>query len=152
MRLPKGYHPWAAHTISLEKTPNSRAHYARLFGEAQDEETAALYDSLPAPTPLSDALEQLRMHLEAFPHALVGEVGLDRSFRLPDPRVGGRQLTRLQTPIDHQLAVLRPQVQLACVLGRSVSMHSVRAAGQTTAFLDEMRKEKGFASIGTSVP
>lgn len=152
MRSPVGYHPWAAHTLSLEKTPDARTHYARLFGEAQDDETAALYDALPSPTPLSDALDQLCAHLKAFPQALVGEVGLDRSFRIPDPRVGGRRLTRLQTPIDHQLAVLRPQMQMACALGRSVSMHSVRAAGQTTAFLDEMRKEKSFADIRMSLP
>lgn len=121
-----------------------------MFGEPNDAETAALYDALPAPKALQEALEEIENYLKMFPDALVGEVGLDRSFRLPDPREEGRKLTRLQTPVAHQMAVLRPQVELACRYQRSVSMHSVRAAGNTTEFLSEMQKTPSFAHIRAS--
>lgn len=147
-----GFHPWYSHTLSLEDpAPEKRAHYTALFGEG-DAETCALYDALPAPRPLRDALAEVEAHLEEFPGALLGEVGLDRSFRLPDPRADApHKLTRLQTPIAHQRTVLRAQVDIACKLRRSVSMHSVRAAGQTTDFLAEMATEPSFKIIRTCV-
>lgn len=151
-RSDAGFHPWYSHTLSLEDpAPDKRAHYTALFGEG-DAETCALYDALPAPRPLRDALAEVEAHLEEFPDALLGEVGLDRSFRLPDPRAAApRKLTRLQTPIAHQRTVLRAQVDLACKLRRSVSMHSVRAAGHTTEFLAEMAAEPSFKTIRTCV-
>lgn len=136
-----GFHPWAAHTISLGDVQDARSHYAALFGS--DDE---LFSQLPPPLPLREAIAQLEAYLAAYPQALVGEVGVDRSFRI---RVPGRGLTRWQTPLEHQMAVLEAQVQLACRYQRSVSMHSVRAAGATVAWLECMKMSMpGFGEIG----
>lgn len=145
-----GVHPWAAHTISLQNpSPPAREHYAALF-RAQDVDVALL-DALPTPTPLDEVLAQLRAYLTRYSHALVGEVGIDRSFRLPYPGSAPQRLTRYQTPIEHQLAVLEPQVRLACQLRRSISMHSVRAAGHTTNLLARFAAWEGFCDIGASL-
>lgn len=145
-----GFHPWSSHTLSLDECPEKIAHYTKLFGEPNDE-SKSLYEAFPQPKSLKSALAELEAYLVHFPDALVGEVGLDRSYRIPDPRQTERGLTRLQTPLAHQLVVLRAQVELACRLKRSVSMHSVRATGQTSDFLDEMQASPAFAGICTSL-
>ena len=142
---PPGFHPWAAHTISLKHPPPPAAeHYEALFGRADEGTDAArVCPHLPEPISLQDALAQLRERLERYPQAMLGEVGLDKSFRLPLPAgntPGKRQLSRLQTPGEHQLGLLEPQLRLAAELGRSVSMHSVRAAGATMDLLGRLRE------------
>ncbi|WFD36183.1 Cut9-interacting protein scn1 [Malassezia cuniculi] len=133
-----GIHPWAAHTVSLAHEQT----YADLFGDAQDDATSTIAH-LPARVPLADALAQQRALLQQYPDALVGEVGLDRSFRLPAPQGSPTRFSSLQTPIEHQLAVLRAQINVAKELARSVSMHSVRAAGHTLELLDEVYAADG---------
>lgn len=128
-----GFHPWAAHRIG-----SGPEHYAALFGAPPTPDAQRALELLPPPLPLADALADLRAHLMRYPHALLGEVGLDRSFRLPAPPGAATRLVPLQTPLEHQMALLEAQVRIAVELGRSVSMHSVRAAGPTLAFLDRL--------------
>lgn len=126
-------------------------------------ELEALLPSLPIPTPLRVILAELRTNLKAHPRALLGEVGIDKSFKLPsspagytrDPAVRGtellkaedsshalglrgRGLTSLATPLSHQLAILTAQVEVAIQLERNVSFHSVRAGGATLEWFNEM--------------
>lgn len=141
-----GFHPWCVHTLSLaHPPPPAREHYEALLGP----EVAELVPHLPPPVSLAEALAQLEAYLVAYPHALLGEVGLDRSFRIPVPHTSPRRLSRCQTPLAHQLAVLHAQLALACRYGRNVSMHSVRAAGPTLDVLaDAAAQFPGFAAIG----
>ncbi|SHO78370.1 Similar to S.cerevisiae protein YMR262W (Protein of unknown function) [Malassezia sympodialis ATCC 42132] len=141
-----GFHPWGVHTLSLaHPAPPAREHYEALLGP----NVAELLPHLPPPVSLTEALAQLEAYLVAHPHALVGEVGLDRSFRIPLPQTSPRRLSRCQTPLAHQLAVLRAQIALACRYGRSVSMHSVRAAGPTLDLLADVDAHlPGFSRIG----
>ncbi|EPQ26760.1 uncharacterized protein PFL1_05739 [Pseudozyma flocculosa PF-1] len=178
-----GLHPWFAHTVSLAESPpkDKRQHYLDLFAgqkSAEDEVDEILAD-LPDPTTLSDLLRRVRQGLESHPTAILGEVGIDRAFRIPrkrwsyDPFSGNAtknnthtccskhadgpngslgdddddatatarttkpKLTRLKTPLPHQLAIVRAQISLAVELGRNVSFHSVQASGAT---LDLMRE------------
>lgn len=121
--------------------------------------------SLPTPTPLRHILAELRNNLERHPQALLGEVGIDKSFKLPSSPAGytrdpairgpnggppqeggdshalglrGRGLTSLATPLSHQLAILTAQVEVAIELRRNVSFHSVRAGGATIEWFNEM--------------
>ncbi|KAF7597105.1 hypothetical protein BBP40_010579 [Aspergillus hancockii] len=113
-------------------------------GEDQDlvHQTAA---SLTDPKPLSQLISETRERLLSHPAALVGEIGLDRAFRLPlswtqqemedrDSKKTpgsreGRSLSPHRVQLEHQKAVLEAQLRLAGELRRPVSVHSVQAHG-----------------------
>lgn len=107
-------------------------------------EFRTLLPSLPEPRPFSEVLAEVRENLTAFPNAMVGEVGLDRAFRVPvDYHATPRVLTSFSIPIEHQLTVLEAQLELAVELGRNVSMHSVKAQQATIDLLERMKKKHG---------
>lgn len=161
-----GWHPWFSHQIYDDTAPTDEksqaiyemdkvAHYRKvLTGEA----TEHLISGLPGPRSLSSLLKAVRQHLSSHPHALLGEVGLDRSFRIPEnfqwrehpPDVADltpgthhdRRLTNHKVEISHQKAVLKAQLKLAAELSRPVSLHVV--GGQGVAF-DLLRETwKGY--------
>jgi len=149
-----GWHPWFSHQLYDDKAekptydPSQPAglqkadHYAAVLNRAPDPE---FIDSLPEPRPLSELLTQTRQRLEAHPFALIGEIGLDKPFRLPAAWKQGEQAERdesltpggregrLLSPyhvkMPHQLVVLNAQIRLAGELGRPVSVHGVQAHG-----------------------
>ncbi|KAL8720002.1 MAG: hypothetical protein Q9225_003073 [Loekoesia sp. 1 TL-2023] len=145
-----GWHPWFSHQIfddigslhSKAENLDVLHHYRSVLSPSPDDE---FISSLPEPKPLSGLLHQLRSNLESYPYALVGEVGIDRSFRLPNPWTesdeenrkegltpGGREGRRLspyRVQIDHQRKILKAQLHLAGELERPVSVHGVAAHG-----------------------
>lgn len=155
-----GWHPWFSYqlyddTLPSEKatynpesdTPEAQAkaksnHYRSVLVPPPDEEFIA---SLPDPTPLSTLLSTLKSRLEANPLALIGEVGLDKGFRLPTAWTeaehsardtgltpGGREgrwLSPYRVAMPHQTAVLLAQLRIAGELGRACSVHGVQAHG-----------------------
>lgn len=159
-----GWHPWFSHQLYDDGDPQSTytppvdetdlhalhlaktAHYQAVLAPAPNkDDDNVLIASLPTPVPLSSFVAATRARLDSFPHALVGEIGLDKGFRLPcqwDPSdvacrndaltPGGRE-GRLLSPhrvrIAHQQTVLRAQLSLAAANGRPVSVHGVRAHG-----------------------
>ncbi|KAK6346837.1 hypothetical protein TWF696_006944 [Orbilia brochopaga] len=131
-----GWHPWYSHLLLDDMnnngdTPASKtAHYtAVLTGEPTDEFIA----TLPDPTPLSTFIAATRQRLLAFPSALVGEVGIDRTFRLPYPPAAipasGKRLSPYKVSLDHQRRILEEQLRLAGALHRPASIHGVSAHG-----------------------
>ncbi|KAJ9137323.1 Cut9-interacting protein scn1 [Pleurostoma richardsiae] len=160
-----GWHPWFSHQLyddtgaaaagSFDPSdPKHKAqHYASVLTPPPPPEFLA---GLPAPQPLSAFLAATRARLAAHPLALVGEVGLDRAFRLPRAwaddeaaaRDGsltpggreGRTLSAHRVAAPHQAAVLRAQLALAGEMGRAVSVHGVQAHGQLYDVLRGMWK------------
>ncbi|KAL4793617.1 hypothetical protein BDV19DRAFT_215016 [Aspergillus venezuelensis] len=174
-----GWHPWFSHQLIDDTAANAKsesngqegdspsadevkkAHYSKVLKPPPDDD---FISTLPPPKPLSQLLSETRSKLEAFPHALVGEVGLDRAFRLPQPwtpeeiesRNGamtpgsreGRKLSFHQVRPEHQKAVLEAQLRLAGELQRPVSVHSVQGHGGVVEVFKSIWKghEKKVAS------
>lgn len=103
---------------------------------------------MPEPVLLSDVLSSIESRLLADPDALVGEIGLDKAFRIPNPETVHPRNSSLQTPISHQLAVVEAQLALAVRLNRHVSFHSVRAARETVQLLERFRRRHGSTNEG----
>ncbi|KAL1719439.1 hypothetical protein EV715DRAFT_290152 [Schizophyllum commune] len=65
--------------------PDKGSHYRALFNPKPHQEAIFqdLLARLPDPVCITDVLDELRRNLKAFPGAILGEVGLDRAFRVP---------------------------------------------------------------------
>lgn len=163
-----GWHPWFSHQLYDDSVPeptyippNGRgsemslhdpesgiaaaklAHYQAVLSPPPDD--PAVVAALPAPIPISSFIAATRNRLMSFPHALIGEIGLDKAFRLPrewgpldatdrDESItpGGREgrlLSLHRVHMPHQQVVLRALLQLAAEEGRAVSVHGVQAHG-----------------------
>lgn len=154
-----GWHPWFSHQI-LDDTQSDNpqqkdAHYSAVLTPSPSEDPEFI-KRLPQPKLLSTLIAETRERLERFPSALVGEVGLDKSFRLPgawtqqdldnrDEEITpgsreGRRLSPYKVKIDHQRLVLKAQLQLAGEMQRAVSVHSVQSHGAVLEVLKELWK------------
>ena len=149
-----GWHPWFSHQLyddehssdsagrDVSSETFKMAHYRSVLEPSPDDD--AFIQSLPDPRPLSAYLNQIRRRLEQYPYALIGEIGLDRAFRVPDHREenvvngdpaltpgtrDGKRLTPYRVNMNHQKRILEAQLHLAGEFSRSVSVHGVAAHG-----------------------
>ena len=153
-----GRHPWFSHQLYDDSCPSPTftwnkevediedakgRHYKAVLTPAPEDPT--FWHDLPTPEPLSEFISQTRARLQADPVAMVGEIGLDKIFRLPmqwespelkdqDPgrTPGGRQrrpLSPHNIRMEHQKVVLLAHLRLAGELGRPVSVHGVQVNG-----------------------
>ncbi|EPS41591.1 hypothetical protein H072_4509 [Dactylellina haptotyla CBS 200.50] len=130
-----GWHPWFSHLLLDDMKDggdgvkiSKSEHYSSALTNEPTEEFIA---TLPEPKPLSQFIAETRKYLEEFPSALVGEVGIDRQFRLPNVSAGPdeKHLSPHRVNLDHQKRVLEEQLRLAGEMGRAVSVHGVAAHG-----------------------
>ena len=140
-----GWHPWFSHLVFVddEDGPCSKFdHYRMAISPSPGDDD--FIATLPDPRSLSSLLDQTRNYLQRYPHAIVGEIGLDRAFRIPgnemaegyqrDPALTpggreGRQLSKFRVDMQHQRRILRAQLDIAAEMQRPVSVHGVAAHG-----------------------
>ncbi|KAI2614146.1 hydrolase [Hypoxylon fragiforme] len=147
-----GWHPWFSYQIYDDQSPtlsgtapDKISHYDAVLTPSPSSKDKSFSEGLPDPRPLSEFLSETRSRLEKHPLSLIGEVGLDKAFRLPQSWTSGyeaqrdNELTpggregRLLSPhrvqVGHQAAILEAQLRLAGEMGRAVSVHGVQAHG-----------------------
>ena len=158
-----GWHPWFSYQMYDDRGSNMEidalAHYRSVLTPSPDDDE--FLKALPAPLSLSKYLTETEQRLKAFPLALVGEVGLDRAFRLPfgeflpidqQKKTGaskdeytpgsreGRPLSPHHVTLEHQKLVLRALFELAGKMRRPVSVHCVQTHGAVFDLLQDMWK------------
>lgn len=164
-----GWHPWFAHQMFDDRdgarVPGRREHYRNVLVPEPGDEENDFIDSLPEPRSLKQFLLQTEERLSQFPLALIGEIGLDRPFRvpatshhLPTETEGedghgtenqytpgsreGRSLTPFRVKMDHQKIVVKAQLELAAKYQRPVSVHSVATHGVIFDILQGLWKDQ----------
>jgi Tat protein secretion system quality control protein TatD with DNase activity len=74
------------------------------------------------------------------PNSILGEIGLDKIFRLRDQRT--EKLSKVQTTMQHQIEILEKELYLAAKYKRAVSVHCVQSTGAITQLLDRKIKKR----------
>ncbi|EEH43084.1 uncharacterized protein PADG_07904 [Paracoccidioides brasiliensis Pb18] len=155
-----GWHPWFSHQIiddinseTRNDPPCSKAeHYKGVLTPPTKDE--GLLHALPDLYPLSKLIADTRARLRQHPHGLVGEIGLDRSFRIPNAWLPhelekrdasltpgsreGRSLSPHRVALAHQRQIFKAQLRLAGSMQRPVSVHCVQAHGAVLEVLQEL--------------
>lgn len=81
-------------------------------------------------------------------YSSLGEVGLDRAFRVPwPPTIYPKRRSPLATPLHHQLQVVEAQIDIAIRLRRNISFHSVRASQDTVDLLNRLKTRSDWEAI-----
>ncbi|GAA5855482.1 hypothetical protein JCM8547_007853 [Rhodosporidiobolus lusitaniae] len=152
-----GLHPWYCHPISFnppDSLPSKTDHYTSLFPSPSDPSSphpqlATVLPEFSDPISIDTWLSTLEKYLTSYPASHVGEIGLDKAFRIPNPPhiaadKSNPKHTDLATPFSHQLKIVEAQVDLAIKLGRSISFHSVRAPQETVEALKRFKEKEGW--------
>ncbi|GAA5961055.1 hypothetical protein JCM3765_006516 [Sporobolomyces pararoseus] len=156
-----GLHPWFSHSISFSppsSLPSREAHYTSLFPTSDSPDSLSLsylLPHLPPVTSIETFLSELERDLLEYPTSLVGEIGLDKAFKLPHPPslISSHpdplpKNSQFSTPIDHQARIVQVQIDLAIKLKKNVSLHSVRSTSDTVELLKTFKTDKvGFQEI-----
>lgn len=126
-----GLHPWFSHLVTDKPQLTKFEHYQEILEPTPQNESEI--KNFPEPHRLADYLHLVDSMLENHPAAMVGEIGLDKAFRL---KING-EITKFRIKLDHQLRVLNVQLQLAVRHNRPISLHGVHSP---QALFDAVKK------------
>jgi len=141
-----GVHPWYSHLYSVEdvmagadgksEMEIKRHHYSKIMSPAP---TVEFLRVLPVPINIHKQLDRYRDLISRFnPKFGIGEIGLDKLFRVPNNGFYGNKevsndtttkLSPYRVSIDHQMDIFKVQLQFAHELNKQVSIHCVKAHG-----------------------
>ncbi|TIB36491.1 hypothetical protein E3P84_00909 [Wallemia ichthyophaga] len=139
-----GFHPWWSHIYTFTEGIGKKEHYEALFldGKKEDiklQQIDALLDALPSPIHFQILLDDVERRLQRNARAQVGEVGIDKVFR-----VKGKdgKLTLLQTSIEHQKRVAVEQIKLAKKYNRVPQHAQFQYAAMSSLVLQSNRSAR----------
>lgn len=123
---------WFSHEVytSVEPPPSKESHYSSILSPPPPQ---TFIESLVDPISLSECIDTLRMQLNASPDAIVGEIGIDKPFRLPysSPTTANPlALSPYHVSIPHQSMIFEAQLELAMAMNRPISIHGVGQQGR----------------------
>ncbi|EEB08703.2 TatD DNase family Scn1 [Schizosaccharomyces japonicus yFS275] len=133
-----GIHPWFSYLLISDKEgiavdisaeEQKMQHYQNILHPVPPIE---FMEKLPEPIHMNVYLERLRHFLYKHPNALIGEIGLDKSFRIPSGPYNSRSslpqgpLSPYYVNMEHQIEVFEQHMNLAAELQRPVSIHCVQ--------------------------
>lgn len=133
-----GFHPWMAGSVYFENR-DKLAHYREVLNPCPSNEDIS---QLVEPRPFAEYLDLMRKYLTRNPQAVVGELGLDKPFRLA---LDDDKLSPFRVGMDHQRRVFGAQLALAGEFKRPISVHSVQCHGHV--FNDVARLSKGIPAV-----
>ncbi|ORZ01920.1 TatD family [Absidia repens] len=154
-----GIHPWYVYRLAPPQEGDPQANEEGVKHQQQQQEHYQHVLDGPDDTEKQQLISQLaahslfRLQLKRHPHALLGEVGLDRSARLlPGGAIEwhGVKPTNVVCDIDHQCTILRLQLDLALQLDRAVSFHCVQSQGHLMAILQSINQQLGKSKTVTT--
>lgn len=147
-----GVHPWFSHLFYIEGTPTKEEHYKKVLKpEPSNELLATLPDPISLHKHKDRFLEIINKH--NFEIYGIGEIGLDKLFRVPNngycgnlnfPLSTENKLSACRVDINHQLDVFKFQLTLAEQLKKQVSLHCVKAHG---LLFDQVKKFSNITVI-----
>ncbi|WBW71564.1 TatD DNase family Scn1 [Schizosaccharomyces osmophilus] len=131
-----GIHPWFSYLIydpneltQSDESTIKAEHYKKILSP---EPPGDFIRELPQPISITTLSEIISQLVVKHPSALIGEIGLDKPFRLPvgpyDARSSLPQgpLSPHYVRMEHQIKVFEFQLRLASKYQRTVSVHSVQ--------------------------
>lgn len=143
-----GLHPWYTHLYKLDDSMDKSNHYKSVFKVENLDQT--FLNILPEPMSFNEHFREIKSliqkRLDRGEKVCLGEVGLDKLFRIPTTGyfgyAGGEEvrLTKYRTSMDHQTFIFIEQVRLAAKLRLPLSVHNVKAGG---VLFEILKKELG---------
>lgn len=135
-----GVHPWYSHLFSLDGMISKEGHYRQVFGIKEgsklDDE---ILNILPDPIDFNQHLQIMRNLINKYDIAVLGEIGLDKLFRIPTSGFYGNPkfkeskdvvgLTNYKTTMEHQKRIFIEQLKIAVELNLPISVHNVKTSG-----------------------
>ncbi|ODQ68509.1 Metallo-dependent hydrolase [Nadsonia fulvescens var. elongata DSM 6958] len=137
-----GLHPWFSHHVYDDSSLQTKLqHYqavlvpsSKSFSKVVD--WPRIIADLPEPMPLTKFKSILKEILLRHPKALIGECGLDKSYRVI-PRNAQGPIT-FNISMEHQKLILCAQLEIALGLDRALSIHGVNCHGALYELLMRM--------------
>ncbi|KAL1836016.1 hypothetical protein VTJ49DRAFT_5687 [Mycothermus thermophilus] len=145
-----GWHPWFSYQLyddaaAVERGPTTTTeelkakHYGAVLSPAPDD---AFVAGLPDPVPLSQFLADTRRRVLDAGVAMIGEVGLDKAFRLPWPwgvSQGGAGQEESKKGEQQPQQQATPEITPGGREGRMLSPHHVRMPHQVRVLEAQLR-------------
>lgn len=161
-----GIHPWYSHLftdLKLEEFENEQEWKKNHYDTVLDPKPSSeLLEILPIPISVYSHIEEIRRLATKYQEkgfsVGIGEIGLDKLFRIPlNGYFGNQKITLDNNPnklsacrvrMEHQKSIFAKQLMLASVMKRPISLHCVKAHG---LLYDEVTSNKELDGISSVI-